>query len=359
MCREVLRWSTTATICLLFPAATAACLPTEDSWTQTSPGGEYILVMVSPKPVANDQGNRPLDPTRGGARLRDKYLESGLYRNDGSSQPLWPIPFIDGGWPAHVAPDGRYVVFDADQCSLGWHAATIFADGRHVVTHWKHNLIPCYYSKKFLAMLCNWRDAEPLRGELDHEKRTYTITTGQGEVFVLDVANGQLLRHISRWPRYVLSFALLVPIAVVLIWHRDWIRSLISRAGWNLSRQETSRSLKPTWTRFSLRSVLGGITLLCVVLAFRKLVVLGVFLGAAVVIAGVVAIFVRRSFRSFLIGAVLGCYGCVLAFVLGDLIGQRLSSSGTAHGYLLLWAPFGGLLLGALVAGIIERNYKP
>jgi len=267
-------------------------------------------VMVSPKSAADDQGNRPLDPTqvgaRQGARLRDKYRDSGLYRNDGSSRPLWPIPFIDGRWPAHVAPDGRCGVFDADRCSLGWHAVTIFVDGRHVVTHWKHNLISCYYSKKLVAMLCDWRDVEPLRGELDHEKRTYTITTEQGEVFVLDVTNGQLLRHSSRWPCYIVSFVLLMPTAVVLIWYRDGMHSLISQAGRNLSRHETSRSLKSTCTRFSLRSVLGGITLLCVVLAVRKLVVLGVFLGAAATFAGAVAIFVRRSFRSFLIGSVLG-----------------------------------------------------
>jgi hypothetical protein len=234
---------------------------------------------------------------------------------------------------------------------------TIFTNGRHVVTFLKRNLIPCYDSKQVWARLCGWRSVHPVRGELDHEQRTYTITTEQGEVFVLDVTNGRLLRHVSRWPRYVVSFVLLVPTVVVLIWYRPWIRGLIAQAGWNLSRHETSRSLKLTWTRFSLRSVFVGITLLCVVLAFREFTVLGVFLGAAAAIAGVVAIFVRRSFRSFLIGGVLGCYGCVLAFVLADLIGQRLFPSGITHGYLLLWAPFGGLLLGALVAGIIERNY--
>jgi hypothetical protein len=270
---------------------------------------------------------------------------------------LWRIPFTDGNLPAHVAPDGTCVVFEADQCDLGWHAVTIYADGRHVVTFWKHNLICCYTSKRVLAMLCGWRSVDPIRGELDHEKRAYTITTAQGEVFVLDVTNGQLVRHVSRWPHYVVSFVLLVPTVVMLIWYRPWIHSLISRAGWNLARHETSRSLKPSWRRFSLRSVLVGITLLCVVLALRKFVLLGAFLGTAAAIAGVAAIFVRCSFRSFFIGGVLGCYGCILAFILGDFIGASLFPFGVARDYLLMSAPFGGLLLGTLAAEIIERKH--
>jgi hypothetical protein len=312
--------------------------------------------MVSPKPVADDKGNRPLDPTLRGARLRDKYRESGLYRNDGSNQLLWPIPFTNGALPAHVASDGTCVVFGADQCSLGSHAVTVYADGRRVVTFLKQNLIPCYYSKQVLAMLCGWRGVDPVRGELHYEKRTYTISTEQGEVFILDVTNGQLSRHTSRWPRYVVSFVLLVPTVVVLVWYRFWIRSLISQAGWKPPRHRTSRSLKPTWTRFSLRSVLVGITMLCLVLAVRRFVVLGACLGAAAAIAGVVAIFIRCSFRSFFIGGVLGCYGCILAFILGDLVGRSLFPLGIARDYFLLSAPIGGLLLGAVVAGIIERN---
>jgi hypothetical protein len=85
-------------------------------------------------------------------------------------------------------------------------------------------------------------------------------------------------------------------------------------------------------------------------------VVAGALLGAAVAIAGVVAVLVRRSFRSFLIGGVLGCYGFVLGFLLGDILGQRFFPLGMVRGYILLSAPFGGLVLGALAAGIIERK---
>jgi hypothetical protein len=196
-----------------------------------------------------------------------------------------------------------------------------------------------------------------IRDEFDYEKLTHTITTEQGESFVLDVTTGRLLRHVSCWPRYVTSFVLLVPTLVALIWYRPWIRSLFSQAGWNPSRQETRRSLKSTWRRFSLRSVFVGITLLGVVLATRQYVVLGVLLGATIAIAGVVAVLIRRSFRSFLIGGVLGSYGFILGILLGDLLGQRFFPLGMARSYLLLSTSFGGLVLGALVAGIMERRH--
>lgn len=356
-CWAVLLWSTAATAGLLFSSTAAACLPDDNSRTQASPGGEYLLVMVSPLPVADDKGNRPLDPAGGGVCLRDRYRTSGLYRNDGSSRPLWPIPFTDGNLPAHVAPDGTCVVFDADPCDLGSHAVTVYANGRHVATYLKRKLIACYDSKRLLGMLCDWSSVEPIRGELDHAQRTYTITTEQGEVFVLDVTDGRVVRHASPWTRYVVSFTLLVPAAVVLVWYRRWIRSWIWRAGSSPSQGETNRPLKLTWKRFSLRGLLVGITLLCVVLAFRKHAVLGAFLGVPAVIAGVMTLFFRLSFRSFFVGGILGCYGCILAFMLADLIGGSLTPYGVAPAYFVLSALVGGLLLGAVVAGIAERSH--
>jgi uncharacterized membrane protein HdeD (DUF308 family) len=348
---------TAATAGLPFSGAATACLPDENSRTQASPGGKYLLVMVSPLPVADDKGNRPLDPARGGARLRDKYRKSGLYRNDGSSQPLWPIPFTDGNLPAHVAPDGTCVVFDADPCDLGPHAVTVYAKGRHVATYLKPKLIPCYNSKELLGRLYDRRGVEPMRGELDHAQRTYTITTEQGEVFVLDVTDGRVVRHVSPWTRRVVAFTLLVSAVVVLVWYRPWIRRGIWRAGGSPPQGETNRPLKLTWKRFSLRGVLVGITLLCVVLAFRKHTVLGAFLGIPAVIAGVMTLFFRRSFRSFFVGGILGCYGCIFAFMLADLIGGSLTPYGAAPAYVVLSASLGGLLLGAVVAGIAERNH--
>ncbi len=356
--RDLLLRSTVAILCLFVPTVAAACLHDDNSWTQTSPGGEYILVMVSSRPVADDEGNRPLDATPGAPCLRDKYRESGLYRNDGSRQPLWPIPFVSRAIPAHVAPDGTCVVFDADLCDLGPHAVTMYVDGRHVVTYLKYDLIPCYDSKRILAMLCHRKGVDPICGELDHENRTYTMTTEQGEVFVLNVSNGRLIRHVSPWTRYVVSFVVLVPAAVVLIWYRPWVRRLIGRTGRDPFPPATSRQEKRTWLKFSLRSVLVGITLLCAVLAFRNLVVLGALLGTAAAIAGVVALFFRRSFRSFFIGGVLGCYGCILAFLLADLIGSRLFPYGMGREYFVLSSLFAGLLCGAVVAGIIERHSR-
>ena len=45
-------------------------------------------------------------------------------------------------------------------------------------------------------------------------------------------------------------------------------------------------------------------------------------------------------------------------FVLGDILGQVIFPAGSARICVLLSAPFAGLLLGAVTAGIIERNYR-
>jgi hypothetical protein len=357
MVRPVLLGASGAIVCLLSSGTTKACLPDSSSRTQVSPGGDYILVMVSPLPVAEDGGNDVLDTKQGGARVRDKYRQSGLYRNDGSSKPLWRIPFTDGNLPAHVAPDGTCVVFGADPCEFGPHAVTIYYAGDRVVTLSKSELIPCCFSKRVLAILCKRKRLDPIRGNLDNATATYTMTTEQGEVFVLDVKTGRLMETVSRWPFYAACFVLLVPGLVALIWYRPWLRSWTPGGDQFSFRRHAGETPKPAWKRYSMRSAFAGISLFCIGLAFRELVFLGLLVAITIGVGGLVAICLKCTFRCFFIGGALGWYGFVLGFILGDILyGGRLPST-MGHICFLLTPP-SGLLLAALIAGTIERGYS-
>lgn len=67
-------------------------------YTKTTENGEYIFVMLRPE----DQQEKEYSD------LRKKYKVSGLYRNDGSDEPLWTVDWYAFG----VLPnsDGRHLI---------------------------------------------------------------------------------------------------------------------------------------------------------------------------------------------------------------------------------------------------------
>jgi hypothetical protein len=97
--------------------------------------------------------------------------------------------------------------------------------------------------------------------------------------------------------------------------------------------------------------------LFCIGLALRELAHLWKFVAITAGAGGLVAICLRRSFRCFFIGGVLGCYGYILGFILADMLYGGCPPSTMRHRFFL-WAPWSGLLLGALIAGTIERGYS-
>jgi hypothetical protein len=75
------------------------------TYSTPSPNGQYLFVMLAP-PSADPA----LDPdnTDHAKMLRQKYPSSGLYRNDGSTEPLWTADWY--AYYVHPADDGIHLV---------------------------------------------------------------------------------------------------------------------------------------------------------------------------------------------------------------------------------------------------------
>src|SRR3954453_12453404 len=61
----------------------------------------FVFVMLAPADGPSDDGSA-------GAALRRKFPSSGLYRNDGSRDPLWTIDWY--AHRVHLASDGIHLV---------------------------------------------------------------------------------------------------------------------------------------------------------------------------------------------------------------------------------------------------------
>lgn len=201
------------------PAITNAALPSLESWTHVSSDGQYVLVMISPLSAAEEVEFSDADADV--KMIRATYMQSGLYRNDGSTSPIWTIPFKDVTHEVYLGPQGKYLMLAHDGGSnwsghLG-HLVTFYSDGRELAS----------YTDEKLFSLVELGLPQVARSEYDNlafdpQGMTFTIFGSQGVRIVFDVTSGQVIRHVSPVPMYVAAAILLFTSLVVIGWF--WLR---------------------------------------------------------------------------------------------------------------------------------------
>lgn len=197
------------------PTIANAALPSLESWTHVSSDGQFILVMVSPQSFAEEVEFS--DDNVEVKRIRGTYEQSGLYRNDGSTSPIWTIPFMDVTHEVFLGPQGKYLMLAHDGGSdwsghLG-HYVTFYSDGEELAS----------YSDVELFSLVEWILPKVARSESDNlvfdpQEMTFTVFGGQGVRIVFDVTSGQVIRHVSPVLMYVVVVILLFAGLVVIGW---------------------------------------------------------------------------------------------------------------------------------------------
>jgi hypothetical protein len=92
--------------------AQACSLAANSTAKAVSQNEKYVLISMM------KEGNRNSGWSDDG-NLREKYKQPGLYPNNGSTTPLWTMPFEEGywfkfGWRIYTSTDGRYLVSISD-----------------------------------------------------------------------------------------------------------------------------------------------------------------------------------------------------------------------------------------------------
>lgn len=82
----------------------------------TSADGKYVFVMLSPLPAEQELARYNEDHQKVVKAIRDAYARSGLYRNDGSKDPLWTVDWY--GRVVWIASDGVHVVRHGEPADL-------------------------------------------------------------------------------------------------------------------------------------------------------------------------------------------------------------------------------------------------
>ena len=191
----------------------------------------FIFVMISPdaEPNVAAWGN-------------SEYTVNGLYRNDGSTEPLWTVDWFALG--VVVASDGSHLIrlgpwasgyfpsafTDAGLPSIGgWYdqeAFTFFSDGIEIRSYRIDELVR---DPESLPAIVPYFFSILAGSQLDDGSGTWSIVTLRGEYYKFDVSTGEILSSflLRLWILGVGAPLILVPLIVVLR-RRSFARHVIA-----------------------------------------------------------------------------------------------------------------------------------
>lgn len=151
------------------------------SYTKTTAGGEFIFAMIAPDPKSDET-----------PQIRNRYAVSGLYKNDGSTSPIWTVDW----WTPDVIPlsDGIHLVEPAPwPMTPDYSAVSFYANGRLIREYKVSDLVLFPQFTPHSASHFFWKKSE----RIDDEARTYTVTTLHLERYVFDITTGKIISRFS------------------------------------------------------------------------------------------------------------------------------------------------------------------
>ncbi len=215
---------------LLFPVSAFADqeLPPV-SYTQTSPNEQFLFVMIFPEWVTRF-GYISAEAKARERQIKNRYRQSGLYRNDNSTTPLWTVD-----WYARsvlISSDGVHLITRGPWASTsGDEALTFFANGKMLRSYQINELV------SFKDSLSLPRTASHFRWEksrsLDDEKQTLTLVTLNEDTYVFDITTGEITSSDKKMSAIatgaLIAFIAFITITAALctlgliLWKKTWV----------------------------------------------------------------------------------------------------------------------------------------
>lgn len=313
------------------------------SWKIELNDERYVLVMVSSQPMATDIAE---DEEWKAQEIRAKYTQSGLYLNDSSADPLWPVEYRYETWAVHLSSDGRYLVINDSNGS--WERLSFYDKGKRLAFYDETDLDPYFYPKLIAGRIFGFGGGAWgfYPEEFDPEKLTYQVES-RNEQFTLDVTTGQVIEHWSLWPLYFGLPLVVFPLAMIRYSRR---------------RKRKARARRG-WLQFSLLNLLVTVTMVGVTLELLRND-MGPLVSclAPSVVGGTIVWLWEKTREAWPIGILMTLYGGFVGFVIWALLGSIdndyfYGPSGLA-GPLLIACPILGTLTGLVSAFMLLRRYR-
>lgn len=176
------------------PEAAADRERAPEDYQIVSGNGEYVFVMLEQENFVEGQD----------AAIRKIYSRSGLYKNDGSSTPLWTIDWYSHKDEVYVSSDGKHVVRMGPWPRLGNErhpepggpslkqlAVAFHENGKLLKEYTIDDLVDD--TKKLSTSISHFEWKKDV--ELDEGLGRFTVTTLEGKRFVFDIGAGEIVER--------------------------------------------------------------------------------------------------------------------------------------------------------------------
>ena len=192
------------------------------SYRIVAPGGQYVFVMMGLSRAEEGYGLSPA-AAADAREIHRTYTRSGMYRNDGSTDPLWTVDGYIDRHRVEVASDGIHLIRRGfwpqhpDQ-----EAISFFANSTLLQSYTVRELVndPDKIIRSVSGRMW-WEGA----GRFDNALMEYTQETGDGNRFVFDVRTGKIVSEFRAaqltpvgW--WAAAAAVAAGVAAWLVWRR-------------------------------------------------------------------------------------------------------------------------------------------
>lgn len=182
------------------------------SYSTVSANGKYVFVMLAP--VQSEKDGIALRPEgqKGLQGLRAKYHVSGLYRNDGSTTPLWTVDWY--AYSVLVASDGIHLVREGPWAENSLtEAFSFFEYGRQIRASRVRDLVDTTLTLPHTVSHFRWEKSM----RIDDSSRTLLVTTLNRDRYTFDMTTGSLISAHRPMRTTVLIVASLVVVAIAFL----------------------------------------------------------------------------------------------------------------------------------------------
>jgi hypothetical protein len=204
-----MRTLTIATSAILFVTAVRARADTPTPpFSYTVSKGAFLFVMLAPEESDNWSDERKAQLKQ----IRETYPSSGVYRNDGSRNPLWTVDWYAP--QVYLSSDGVYVVREHGAGLVSGRMNTS-GPNREETQRFLEQTAFSFYANSHLVGECGTRDLVDDVSGLDHSVTTIrwlesarlsdaakqlTVRTKDGNTIVLDIRNGKVVQKQTDRP---------------------------------------------------------------------------------------------------------------------------------------------------------------
>jgi len=158
------------------------------SYIVESENGKFVFAMISP--LSREEELNSLNDEWGAkvTKIRNKYLQSGMYVNDGSNQLIWSVSWY--AYSVEIANDGEHVVRPGPWASSFDDEAVAFIRRGEIVKSYKIKELVKKKRKVHRTMSHFFWQREML---FDRKQLKYYISTLDSKHYIFNVSTGETI----------------------------------------------------------------------------------------------------------------------------------------------------------------------